>query len=122
MRVLFLTVLAGFAAVSAAAMAQPSSPQHQRPKEAATLCLDGLGINHPPVCHTQSASRFPTPPDICQCLGPWRQVDAPYCAKGEKPPADSAAFEHARAKAANDGSLFGDTYKGKRMCVELSGN
>ena len=116
MRALLFTAIAGFAAVSAAAMAQPPGP-----KDKATLCLDGLGINHAPVCHSQTASRLPTPPDICQCLGPWRQVDAPYCAKGEKPPADSAAFERARIAFAekHGDSVIGATYEGKRMCVEL---
>jgi len=118
MRILFLTVLAGFAAVSTVALARPSSSGS---KDAATLCLDGLGINHPPVCQSQEASRFATPPDICQCLGPWREVKAPYCARDEKPPAESADFEHARKDFAdhNGASLFGATYQGKRMCVQL---
>lgn len=114
MRALLLTTLAAAAALSTAVLAQPSQDDR------ATLCLDTAGISHPPVCHTQTASRIPSPPDICICNGPWRHVDAPYCAKGEKPPADTAAFDHARAKAAaKDSSLFGATYEGKRMCVEL---
>ncbi len=96
-------------------MAQPSPG----PQNAATLCLDQLGGNHAPICSSQSASRIASAPDICQCRGPYRQVDAPWCAKGERPPADSAAFERARAKAAKDGSLFGDSYQGRTMCVPL---
>ena len=118
MRALFLTALAGFAAVTAVAVAQPAGQSH-RSQTPATLCLDGIGINHAPICHSQSASRFATPPDICTCEGPYRQVEAPYCAKGQTPPSDTAAFDHARAKAAEDGSLFGDSYQGKPMCVEL---
>ena len=120
MRVLLLTALAGIAAASAVSLAQsqPSSSAH--PSEKATLCLDGIGVNHAPTCHSQSASRFATPPDICMCDGPYRQVDAPYCAPGEKEPADSADYDRARAKAAEKGSsLFGATYKGQSMCVEL---
>ena len=117
MRALFMTALVGFAAVSALAIAQPG--QSHPPRQAATLCLDGSGENHAPVCHSHSASRFASAPDICQCHGPWRQVEAPYCAAGERAPNDTAAFEQARAKAAEDGSLFGDTYQGKPMCVEL---
>ena len=118
MRSLFLTTLAGVAAVASAALAQPSS---SRPHDAATLCLDGLGINHAPVCTKHTASRFPAAPDICQCDGPYRQVDAPYCAKGEKPPGDTADFDRARAAAAaKNSSLFGATYHGKPMCVSLS--
>ncbi len=124
MRVLPLAVLSVVAAVSAA-VAQPQSPQSQSPQPRtsapATLCLDGNGGSHPPVCHSQSASRIAAPPDICLCQGPYRRVDAPWCAKGETPPQDTAAFEQARAKAALDSSLFGDTYQGKRMCVPLEG-
>ncbi len=117
MRALFLTAIVGFAAVSAAAMAAPPGP-----RDTATLCLDGLGVNHAPVCHSMAASRLPSTPDICQCVGPWRQVDAPYCAKGEEPPADTADFDRARAAAADKHStLVGATYKGKRMCVKPDG-
>ncbi len=117
MRALFLTALAGFAAVAAVAVAQPAGQSH--PQTPATLCLDGMGVNHPVICHSQTASRFASPPDICSCSGPYRQVDAPYCAKGQTAPADTADFDHARAKAAEDGSLIGDSYRGKPMCVEL---
>ena len=119
MRVLPLIFVIAVAAVSAA-VAQPSPPQ-PRPSPPATLCLDGNGGSYPPVCHSQSASRIAAPPDICLCNGPYRRVDAPWCAKGETPPQDTAAFEQARAKAALDSSLFGDTYQGKRMCVPLEG-
>ena len=115
MRALFLTVLA-VSAVASVVVARPG------PHNAATLCLDGLGINHAPICHEMSASRFPQVPDICQCRGPYRQVEAPYCARGERPPADSADFDRARARAAQDGSLFGDTYHGRSMCVSLRGD
>ncbi len=118
MRSLFVTVLAGVAALAAAAAAQPSSSGPHR--DAATLCLDALGENHVPVCTKQDASRFAAAPDICVCNGPYRQVEAPWCAKGEVPPGDTADFEHARAAAAQShSSLFGATYQGKRMCVPL---
>ena len=122
MRTLVFTAFASLAAVAVAAAqpAAPSSAPHEDERNGATLCLDTLGINHPPICHKQSASRFPSPPDICLCEGPWRTVKAPWCAPGEKPPVESAAFDRARNKAAQDGSLFGDTYHGQRMCVPLS--
>ncbi len=119
MRTLFLTTLVGVTAFAVAASAQPSSSSPPPGTPQATLCLDQLGVSHAPICHKQSASRFPAPPDICLCNGPYREVKAPYCAPGEKEPNDTAAFDRARAKAAEDGSLFGDTYKGQKMCVEL---
>ncbi len=114
MRVVFLTSLIGVLALGAAASAQPAADNNP-----ATLCLDGIGVNHPPICHSQSASAFPQPPDICLCQGPYREVKAPWCAPGEKPPGDTADFDHARAKAAEHGDLFGATYNGRRMCVPL---
>lgn len=120
MRILGFTLAAALA-VSGAAVAQPATSYQSAPppREAATLCLDGLGTTHPPVCTKMSASRQPSAPDICTCQGPYRTVRAPWCAPGEKPPADTAAFDRARADAAQDGSLFGDRYQGQRFCVPL---
>ncbi len=115
MRARLLAAVLALSAVPALALAQPQ----KAPSTPATLCLDPNGSTFPPVCHTQSASRFASPPDICLCDGPYRRVDAPWCAKGETPPADTAAFDQARAKASQDGSLFGDLYQGKPMCVSL---
>ena len=121
MRVLGIAVVAALVMGGAAfAQPDPSIQAAAPPREAATLCLDGLGSTHPPVCTKMSATRQPSAPDICICTGPYRTVKAPWCAPGEKPPTDTAAFEHARAKAAEDGSLFGDLYQGKRMCVPLN--
>jgi hypothetical protein len=120
MRVLGFAVAAALA-MGGAAFAQPaSSTQSAAPStDAATLCLDGLGSTHPPVCTKMSATRQPSAPDTCLCLGPYRTVRAPWCGPDEKPPADTAAFDRARAKAAQDGSLFGDRYQGRRFCVPL---
>ena len=115
MRMLVLS--AAFSLMAGAALAASHIPN-----DAATLCLGPLGESHPPVCHNMSASRLESKPDICLCNGPTQQVKAPWCGRGEKPPADSAAFERARAQAAKDGSLFGDSYQGRNMCVELRPN
>jgi hypothetical protein len=112
MRALIIAAIAGFAAASAAS-AQPNN-------NTATLCLDTIGVSHPATCHTQQASRLNTQPDICQCLGPWREVKAPWCGPNEKPPAESHAFEKARlayAKKHHD-SVVGGTYNGQSMCVK----
>ncbi len=120
MRVLFLTSLVGVLAASGAAFAQPGGGSGFN--STATLCLDGLGIQHPPLCRNHEASRFPDPPDICQCLGPYRQVQAVWCARGQNPPPDSAESSRALiawAKAHNnDVSHF--SFNGQPMCVPLS--
>ena len=120
MRALFLAPLIGALAAGAAAYAQPGGGSGFN--STATLCLDGLGINHPPLCHSQQASRFPNPPDICQCLGPYRQVQAVWCARGQNPPPDTVEFnraliEHAKRNH-NDVSDF--SFNGTPMCVPLS--
>jgi hypothetical protein len=121
MRVLFMTSLVGVLAAGATAFAQPADQSGFH--NPATLCLDGLGINHPPLCHTQQASRFPSPPDICQCLGPYRQVTALWCAAGQRPPPDTIEFNRALIDHAkrnhNDVSDF--SFNGTPMCVPLSG-
>jgi hypothetical protein len=114
MRVLFLTTLIGAVGACAVASAQP--------RDSAVLCLDGLGVNHPATCHSNSASRLDSKPDICICQGPYQQVQASWCAKGEQPPADTADFDRARVAGVRNGSLVGFTYQGKRACVPQGPN
>ena len=116
MRVLFLTTLIGALGACAVASAQTG------PGDSATLCLDGLGVNHAPVCNSQSASRLDTKPDICMCRGPYREVRTNWCAKGEHPPADTADYDRARAAAVHDGNLLSFSYQGKRDCVPQGPN
>ncbi len=114
MRVLFLTTLIVTAGACAVASAQP--------RDSAVLCLDGLGVNHPATCHAMSASRLESKPDICECQGPYQQVQADWCAKGESPPPDTAEFDRARVAAVHNGSLSGFSYQGKRACVPVGPN
>ena len=113
MRLLFLTSLIGALGVAGAAAAQPGS---------AVLCLDGLGVSHPAVCHSSTGSRLSPEPDICTCHGPYQQVKASWCARGEQPPADTADFDRARLAAVHHGSLVGFSYQGKPACVPLGPN
>jgi hypothetical protein len=117
MRGLFLTIGAALA-VGSAAMAAPPGPN-----DTATVCLDPGGNSFPAICHTQNATRFSNQPDICHCDGALRQVDAPWCAPGEKPAPDTAALARARVDFAahNRNSLVGFTFEGKRNCVPLNG-
>jgi hypothetical protein len=112
-----LALVAALALVAGAAQAQPAMSQN--PPTKTTLCLDVSGAIIPPVCH-RPASRVDQREDICLCSAGGTQVDAPVCAAGEKPPAESRVFERARRDAARDGSLMGDTWEGQRMCVDLS--
>ena len=114
MRVLFVTSLIVAMGACAAAAAQP--------RDSAVLCLDGLGVNHPPVCHSSTSSRLSPEPDICTCNGPYQQVQTNWCAKGEQPPADTADFDRARVAAVRNGSLYNFIYQGKRACVPLGPN
>ena len=46
-----------------------------------------------------------------------RQVKAEFCVKGEPIPAETAAYRAAVKEASKDGSLIGDRFDGRRMCI-----
>lgn len=104
-------VLTGFL-VSAGAEpgSSPSNPATR------AVCIGVAGESRPPVCQAP-ASRLDRSEDICICRSA-RKVEAPVCKAGEAPQSESLAFEKARKVAAQDGSLVGDLYGGKPMCVE----
>ncbi|MDO9338806.1 MAG: hypothetical protein EON95_15605 [Caulobacteraceae bacterium] len=79
------------------------------------ICLDVGGASRPATCQGQ-ASRLDQRYDLCLCENAQR-VEAPICGKGERPITENRAYERARKDAARDGSLFGDLYEGRRMCV-----
>jgi hypothetical protein len=103
-----LSLSAGFAWADATSANSPRTM---------TICLDGGGHKAPVKCRTQSASRIDPGEDVCSCSGADRQVSAPVCGPGERPPGESAAYEQARLKAISNGSLVGATWQGKAMCV-----
>lgn len=105
-------ILAGLLSSAAIAAEPGSSPFNPATR---TICLDVGGESRPPVCQAP-ASRLSHSEDICLCRTA-QTVDAPVCLKGEKPQPESRAFEKARKLAARDGSLVGDLYDGKPMCV-----
>ena len=90
--------------------AAPAKPVTQ------TICLDVGGQSRPAICRGQSG-RLETDYNICTCANAQR-VEAPVCAKGERPLPESRAYELARKEAARDGTLVGDRYKGRSMCVK----
>lgn len=85
------------------------------PVPTTSICLDVGGQSRPAVCR-KSASRLPVQDDICICKVGVR-ITVPYCPAGVAPPAENRAFEKARLDLARDGSLVGDRYQGRDICV-----
>lgn len=113
MRRAFTASIVAVAALFAAAGAEPGSSATNPATR--VVCIESNGASRPAVC-TAQASRIDNSEDICICpVG--RRVDAPVCRPGERPPAETRAFERARALVIDDNSLVGDLYEGKPMCV-----
>ena len=106
------SVLVAVALLTGAAAEPGSSPTSPATR---TICLDVDGQSRPAVCQSP-ASRLDGRDDICLCTSAQR-VEAPVCGSGERPQAENRAFELARKAAARDGSLVGDAYAGRPMCV-----
>jgi hypothetical protein len=80
------------------------------------MCLASNGSRGVAVCRRGNAWGDS---DICTCRGSSLRIDAPICRPGEKPPAETVALDRARAEAMKRGTLYGATFEGRRMCVEL---
>ena len=109
------TVLMGAALSMAAGLAPAQAPLTQNPPTQTVICLDVGGQSLPAVCPAPSG-RLDRREDICVCHAGAR-VDVPICPDGVRPPAETRAYEKARKAAARDGSLIGDLYEGRPMCV-----
>jgi hypothetical protein len=110
MRTLMIAGLA-LAASAGVALAGPmSNPPTER-----TICIDVGGQSLPAVCKVPS-SRLDKREDFCLCHQGIK-VSAPVCGPGERAPSENIAYEKARKAAAGDGSLIGDLYEGRPMCV-----
>lgn len=105
----YLVAAAGLALFAGAATAQPAKPLVR------SICVDVGGQSLPAVCK-RSGSRFEKVEDICTCPE-GRRVDVPVCRPGETPPGESLAFEKFRRDASRDGSLVGDAYQDKPVCI-----
>lgn len=113
MRRQLLASVAIAAGLLSAAAAPPGSSAY-RPVTR-TICVDVGGQARPAVCHA-TASRLDGRDDICQCpIG--RLVEAPVCGPHQRPQAETRAFDRARKLASADGSLVGDLYRGRPMCI-----
>ena len=81
----------------------------------ATLCLEPDGSLTAPVC-AAPASRLDARTQVCECPN-GRRTEASFCAPGEAPAPETRALSTFRRKAAADGSLVGDRFKGRPLCV-----
>jgi hypothetical protein len=54
--------------------------------------------------------------EVCECPT-GRRTEAPLCAAGEKPPPETRALSAFRREAAADGSLAGDRFQDRPLCV-----
>lgn len=107
-----LCALAGFALATAA---QAQAPLNQNPPRQTEICLDVNGDILPVVCQAP-ASRLDKREDICMCPQGVR-TEVAVCGPGESPPADTKALNAIRRDASRDGSLMGDLFEGKPICV-----
>ena len=80
-----------------------------------TVCLEPDGSLSPVIC-TAPASRLDARRDVCECPS-GRRTEAPVCAAGEKPPPETRALNAFRRKSAEDGSLAGDRFQDRPLCV-----
>jgi hypothetical protein len=113
MRSLIIGLAVSAAALLTAGAGEPGSSA-SRPATR-TICIDLGGQSRPAVC-TYPASRLDDREDFCRC-GDAQRVEAPVCGAGDRPQAETRAFERARKAAAKDGSLVGDLYADRPMCV-----
>jgi hypothetical protein len=112
---------AAVAGLMASAFAVDAARPADGPKTQ-TICLDTGGHQRAATCHGYGGgSRLSGDSgDVCTCPSGAQIVKAPICAPGETPPAEGLAYEQARLKAINNGSLVGANYQGRPMCVNPS--
>lgn len=78
------------------------------------VCLDPGGSSRGAICdRTLNTSAD----DFCRCPANTDKVKVEVCNPGERPPAQSHAYEIAMHRASADGSLIGDSFGDQRMCV-----
>lgn len=108
--------IASLLVLGAAAGPSLSAPGQGLEPATRTICLDVGGELRAATCRAD-ASRLDKRDIICLC-GDAQTVQAPVCDRGEKPIAENRTYELARKEAARDGNLIGDTFEGRRMCVQ----
>ncbi|MDO8902534.1 MAG: hypothetical protein Q7V15_14400 [Phenylobacterium sp.] len=112
-----VAALALLALGAGAVQAQPA--QNYLTPTTTEVCLDVSGATLPVICKVP-ASRLDKREDICSCPQGMRTKVA-VCAPGQNPPGETVALNMARREAARDGSLIGDTFQGRPICVAPRG-
>jgi hypothetical protein len=80
-----------------------------------TVCLEPGGSLSPVICEAP-ASRLDARREVCECPT-GRRTEVPICVSGEKPPPETRALNAFRREAAADGSLAGDRFQDRPLCV-----
>lgn len=110
-----IAIICALAGLGLATAAQAQAPLNQNPPRQTEICLDVNGGILPVVCQVP-ASRLDKREDICVCPQGIRTA-VPICGPGERQPADTVALNAVRKDAARDGTLMGDLFEGKPICV-----
>src|SRR5205085_8391668 len=106
------------AAAAALVAAGPALAEAEHGKPATTVqCIEVSGREIPALCRVPG-SRIDQGEHICTCPAGGLRVEVPVCAKGERPPAESAAYERWRNQADRDGTLVGDRFEGRAVCAD----
>ena len=108
------TLVLALALVTASAPALAQSLRN--PPTSTIQCVGVSGKPEPVVCKAP-ASRLDAREDICTCPVNGMRTEVAICAKGERETPDSLAANRVRREAARDGSLIGDTFEGRPICV-----
>lgn len=117
MKTFAFAALLAAAAFGSAAAQSPMSPAAAK-RAATEVCLDVNGASLPIVCRI-AGGMVDKEELICHCPR-GRKVDAPICADGEQPLPENVRIYAARDAAAQDGTLIGDTFEGRRFCERPS--
>lgn len=109
-----LTIIAAALALSACTAVEGERLARSEPY---TICVGNSGETRPALCRGGSPSRVIEDRGACTCSGPEFPVLVRPCGAGERPPAQSAAYERALRDLGRDGSVIGDRYEGREICA-----
>lgn len=102
-------------ALTGAAQAQTAGQSRIGVPAKTEICLDVNGGRLPVVCK-MSGGRLDQREDICTCPAGVRTAVS-VCQPGQEAPAENVALNAVRREAARDGSLIGDLFEGRPICV-----
>ncbi len=106
------------ALVLATLTAAPAWAQPTAPSDRTIQCISSGGQLIPKSCDVADG-RLPGRERMCTCPLGGVRVEVAVCAGGQNPPGESKALNVARRTGARDGTLVGDTVKGKPICATV---